>query len=236
MYKAGTDGVLQYGCCCKEMPLTNLSAVLWCRGHLFFLKIETVSVACAVQFTLAGVWSSPVVLCGEGGWQFLWREGGRRAFRQRRHQFVDRLRKKKKKENEKEKEKRNLRFFGGTCEPFRRLGRSNVALRPHPAVGEGSRHFVTPSPFPPRRREGARAGPAPRPRPCGRRPVGGAAVAGGRRSPCEGSPCPGGEEEKGGPSRVTRWRRRCSSCWGGAAPARPGPGRGGADSPWEAAR
>lgn len=52
---------------------------------------------------------------------------------------------------------------------------------------------------------------SPRPAP-GRRPAGGAAAAVGRRSPCEGSPWPRREEEKGGESRVTRWRRRCGDC------------------------
>lgn len=71
----------------------------------------------------------------------------------------------------------------------------------------------------------------PRPARC-RRPGCGAEAAPGRRSPCEGSPWPGWKEEKGGESRVTRWRRRRGSCrGGGAAPGRPEPGRGVALSP-----
>lgn len=73
-------------------------------------------------------------------------------------------------------------------------------------------------------RGAGRAPPQPRPARC-RRPGCGAEAAAGRRSPCEGSPWPGWEEEKGGESRVTRWRRRCGSCWGGgAATGRPEPG------------
>lgn len=81
-------------------------------------------------------------------------------------------------------------------------------------------------------------GPAPppaRPLPPSR---GGPAAPAGRRSPCEGSPWPGGEEEKGGGRRPTRWRRRGGSCRSGASGARAGARRrplaGG--RPWAAAR
>lgn len=89
MYKTGTNYMLQYGCCCKEMPLTNPSAVLW---YCFFLKIETLfQLPVLLKFTLSGMSGSPVILCDGRGWHFLWREAGRRVFRQQWHQLLDKL-------------------------------------------------------------------------------------------------------------------------------------------------
>lgn len=174
--------------------------------HLYFLKIEIV-------FQLRELFKLPWPGCGAcpsfcvtavGG--PLWREGGGLCSAAVPPAFRQDFKKKTKRG-------KKLRFFGGTCEPF--PAQTKWVLKGSAAPTPLCLRAAAILSPPPGSRLGAvreRPRPAPRPRPCGRRPVGGAAAAGGRRSPCEGSPCPGGEEEKGGPSRVTRWRRRCGSC------------------------